>query len=119
MWSVYIVKSKDHDWYYIGMSQNPFDRLKSHNSGKVRSTKYKKPYEILLIEEFDSLKKARTREKYYKTGFGKKVWMKRLKIIRVRGSQPAPDQQEGRRGIPESPQKNYFLINLHIPDNIK
>ena len=79
MWRVYIIKSKDHDWYYIGMSQNPFDRLKSHNSGKVRSTKYKKPYEILLIEEFDSLKKARTREKYYKTGFGKKVWMKKLK----------------------------------------
>ena len=79
MWRVYIIKSKDHDWYYMGMSQNPFDRLKSHNSGKVRSTKYKKPYEILLIEEFDSLKKARTREKYYKTGFGKKVWMKKIK----------------------------------------
>ena len=41
MWRVYIIKSKDHDWYYIGMSQNPFDRLKYHNSGKVRSTKYK------------------------------------------------------------------------------
>ena len=41
MRSVYILKSRQFDWYYVGMSTNPTNRLKVHNSGKVRSTKAK------------------------------------------------------------------------------
>ena len=46
--------------------------IQNHNSGKVKSTKARRPYKIVLLEEFDDLKSARIREKYYKTGFGKK-----------------------------------------------
>ena len=53
--------------------------IQNHNSGKVKSTKARRPYKIVLLEEFDDLKSARIREKYYKTGFGKKVWMKKIK----------------------------------------
>ncbi len=60
------------------MSSNPTNRLKAHNSGKVRSTKARRPYSILIIEDFDDKISARRREKYYKTGFGKKVWMKKI-----------------------------------------
>ncbi|MDP7526215.1 MAG: hypothetical protein QF852_01175 [Candidatus Marinimicrobia bacterium] len=52
--------------------------IQNHNSGKVKSTKARRPYKIVLLEEFDDLKSARIREKYYKTGFGKKVWMKKI-----------------------------------------
>lgn len=75
---VYILKSKVADWHYVGMSSNPQSRLKSHNSGQVKSTKSRRPFKIILIEEFPNRSKARLREKYYKTGFGKKVWMKKL-----------------------------------------
>ncbi len=79
MRSVYILKSRQFDWYYVGMSTNPTNRLKVHNSGKVRSSKARRPYEIILSEEFDDLKSARLREKYYKTGFGKSVWINKIK----------------------------------------
>ncbi len=69
------------NWYYVGMSSDPHKRLKSHNSGKVKSTKSRKPYKILLIEEFSDKFTARRREKYYKTGFGRKVWMKKINPI--------------------------------------
>ena len=62
------------------MSKDPVKRLNAHNSGKVRSTKAKRPFEIVLHEEFEDIKSARNREKYYKTGFGKKVWMKKINI---------------------------------------
>jgi len=78
MWSVYIIKSNKFDWYYVGVSKDPSDRLTFHNSGKVRSTKARRPYSILIIEDFDGKISARRREKYYKTGFGKKVWMKKI-----------------------------------------
>ncbi|MDP6381556.1 MAG: GIY-YIG nuclease family protein, partial [Phycisphaerae bacterium] len=78
MWSVYILKSNNTEWFYVGISKNPSSRLRTHNSGKVKSTKARRPYKIVLLEEFDDLKSARIREKYYKTGFGKKVWMKKI-----------------------------------------
>jgi len=83
------------------MSQNPYERLKSHNKGKVGSTKSRRPYTLKLIEEFDGISETRNREKYYKTGFGKKVWKKNNKGLRIRGSQLAPNQREGWRGSPE------------------
>ncbi|MCK4641035.1 MAG: GIY-YIG nuclease family protein [Candidatus Marinimicrobia bacterium] len=49
---VYILKAEIEDWYYIGISANPEARLQAHNTGKVRSTKNRKQYKILLIKEF-------------------------------------------------------------------
>jgi len=60
------------------MSANPETRLQAHNAGKVRSTKSRKPYKFILIEEFHDQFSARKREKYYKTGFGRKVWKKKI-----------------------------------------
>lgn len=78
---VYILNSQVEDWYYVGMSSNPQKRLNSHNLGKVRSTRARRPYKIIYTEKFETRESARRREKYYKTGFGKKVWMKKVKSI--------------------------------------
>ncbi|MFQ6612323.1 MAG: hypothetical protein ACE5D2_04400 [Fidelibacterota bacterium] len=37
------------------------------------------PFKSLLVEELPNGITAWRREKYYKTGFGKKVWMKKVK----------------------------------------
>ncbi|MBC8345858.1 MAG: hypothetical protein ISR89_03635 [Candidatus Marinimicrobia bacterium] len=51
---------------------------------KVKSTKSYAPFDLLLTEEFKDRMSARRREKYYKTGFGKKVWMKKVKDLKIK-----------------------------------
>jgi len=75
---VYVLKSQSYSKYYVGMSDNPQRRLEEHNKGKVTATKPYRPYRIVLVEEFPDRQKAHYREKYYKTGFGRKVWKKKL-----------------------------------------
>jgi len=75
---VYILKSQSYSKYYVGMSDNPQRRLSEHNQGKVTATKHYRPYQIVLIEEFPDRQKAHFREKYFKTGFGRKVFMKKI-----------------------------------------
>jgi len=75
---VYILKSKQKNWHYIGMTNNVEKRVILHNKGWVKSIKAFAPFDLLLVEEFPTRNLARMREKYYKTGFGKKVWMKKV-----------------------------------------
>lgn len=82
---VYILKSKQREWYYVGMSQNVKKRFSRHNREKVPATKNYKPFDLLLVEEFPDRMSARHREKYYKTGFGRKVWMNKIKHYHAGG----------------------------------
>lgn len=61
------------------MSSHVPKRFKNHNNEKVNSTKHYAPFELILVKEFPDRISARRREKYYKTGFGKKVWMKKVR----------------------------------------
>jgi putative endonuclease len=47
---------------YIGISENPDERLLRHNSGYVRSTKGYRPWKIIYREVFSSKTDARKRE---------------------------------------------------------
>ncbi len=53
MFYVYIIKSKLKERYYTGSSKDHFVRLKSHNSGKVKSTKANRSWEIVYFETFE------------------------------------------------------------------
>ena len=59
---VYILKSDSIGRYYIGCTSNLQNRLKLHNSGRVRSTKAYQPWKVVHTEEADSLSLARKRE---------------------------------------------------------
>jgi putative endonuclease len=72
MYFVYVLKSKKDDNLYIGCTEDLERRLKYHNSGKVRSTKPRIPFEVLYHETFTDKYEAFKREKYYKTARGKK-----------------------------------------------
>lgn len=68
---VYIIKSNKDNGYYIGITKDIRKRLDKHNKGQVNSTKNRKPFILVLTEEFDDYKSARTREielKSYKGG---------------------------------------------------
>ncbi|MGK9367770.1 GIY-YIG nuclease family protein [Melioribacter sp. Ez-97] len=62
MYFTYILQSlKDHRYYY-GSTSNLEERLKTHNAGRVRSTKSRRPLKIIYYETFDSRSEAYRRE---------------------------------------------------------
>ncbi len=62
MFYVYLLKSKTKKWVYIGSSGNLKERFIKHNNGRVKSTKYYKPFELLYYEAYNSPTLARKRE---------------------------------------------------------
>ncbi|MCZ6704245.1 MAG: GIY-YIG nuclease family protein [Ignavibacteria bacterium] len=69
---VYILYSPSHNRTYTGQSDNLDNRLVYHNSGKVRSTKPYRPWELIYIESFPTRAQAMKREKWFKSKAGRK-----------------------------------------------
>lgn len=76
---VYVLQSLKDFTFYIGYTQNLEERLKTHNLGENISTKYKLPWKIVFSEAFLNKKDALNREKYLKSGWGKRTIKKLLK----------------------------------------
>lgn len=66
MFYLYILKSKKDNELYIGSTNDLRKRLKEHNSGLVRSTRPRRPFEIVYYEAYKSEKDARKRERNLK-----------------------------------------------------
>jgi putative endonuclease len=71
MYYVYVIKSFNRNYIYVGISDDPNRRINHHNSGYNRTTKPYLPFKTILIEEHQNRLEARKREKYLKSGFGK------------------------------------------------
>lgn len=54
-------------------------RLQEHNDGKVASTKNRSPFELIYYEGCIDMNDAFTRERYLKTGMGKRYLKSRLR----------------------------------------
>ena len=72
MFFVYALWSEKFDKIYIGFSKNTDRRLKEHNDGKSGYTKNYRPWLRFYLEEAKSSSEARKKEKYYKSGWGRK-----------------------------------------------
>jgi len=83
MYYVYAIKSKEREWIYVGITDNPERRLHQHNSGFNTSTKAYKPFEMFYIESVDTRENARAREKELKTTQGKRFLRKYLADTRA------------------------------------
>lgn len=78
-WYNYIIQSlKDKNWY-TGYTNNLRERIAKHNAGKIFSTKYRKPFRLIYYEACLNKEDAQAREKYLKTGMGKRYIKNRLK----------------------------------------
>ena len=62
MYYVYILKSKKDNKLYTGATNDLRRRFKEHNTGKVKSTKYRVPFELIYYEAYKAEKDARDRE---------------------------------------------------------
>ena len=71
MYKVYVLRSEVDGRYYVRMTENMERRLEEHNSGKTKSTKGYRPWNLIDFESFDTRQEARNREKYLKSGIGK------------------------------------------------
>ena len=69
---VYILRSLADGRRYIGLTNDARRRLQEHNGGHTISTRGRRPFVIDHVEEFDDRNTAREREKYLKSGAGRR-----------------------------------------------
>jgi len=62
MYYVYVLKSKKDGQFYVGYTADLRKRLDLHNKGKVESTRYRRPFELVYYEAV-SMSKMRYIEK--------------------------------------------------------
>jgi len=78
MFYTYVLISQKDSKFCIGYSKDLKQRLKHHNDGKVPSTADRAPLKLVYYEaclnEFD----AKKRERYFKSGYGRRYLKNRL-----------------------------------------
>lgn len=79
MYYTYVLRSKQDGKWYTGSTLDLRKRLKEHNDNKVFSTKGKGPYDLIYYEASVVMQDAKVREKYLKTGMGKRYLKNRLR----------------------------------------
>lgn len=75
----YILMSQKDGRFYTGVTDDLNRRLKQHNTGLVPSTLRRLPVEMVYFEACLSKDDAYRREKYLKTGMGKRFLGNRLR----------------------------------------
>lgn len=76
---VYVLKSESDGLLYTGYTADLQQRLESHNKGEVRSTKHRRPLQLVYFEACLNQQDATHREQYLKTSYGKRYLKHRLK----------------------------------------
>jgi putative endonuclease len=78
MFYVHVLQSKKDGKLYTGFTDNLQKRLRKHNAGKVFSTKSRRHLGCIYVEICLNAEGAKKREKYLKTGMGKRFIRQRL-----------------------------------------
>ncbi|MCK4233425.1 GIY-YIG nuclease family protein [candidate division WOR-3 bacterium] len=79
MFFTYVIQSKKDGRFYTGSTSDLRKRLNEHNTGKVRSTKSRGPFVLIYYEACLDKQDALAREKYLKSGMGKRYLKNRLR----------------------------------------
>jgi putative endonuclease len=79
MYYIYVLRSLIDKQLYTGYTDNLRNRFNLHNKGRVPSTKHRGPFELLYYEACINQQDATAREKFLKTGMGKRYIKNRLK----------------------------------------
>jgi putative endonuclease len=76
---VYLLLSHHDGKFYTGSTRDLKRRLVEHSEGKVESTSERRPLKLVYYEACCNEKDASAREKYLKSGMGKRYIKNRLK----------------------------------------
>lgn len=76
---VYVLISEIDNLFYTGYTKDLRKRLSEHDSGKVNSTRDRRPLKLIYFEGCLNQQDATRREKYLKSGNGKIYLKSRLR----------------------------------------
>lgn len=74
----YVLRSLKDSNLYIGWTDDLKNRLAKHNGGEVIATRSRVPLELVYYEACCGKSQAIKREKYFKTGFGRRFLKGRI-----------------------------------------
>ncbi|MCA9350998.1 GIY-YIG nuclease family protein [Candidatus Saccharibacteria bacterium] len=80
MYYVYVLQSKKDGQLYTGYTNDLKRRFEEHNTGKSFHTNKHRPYDIIYYEASINKEDAMARERYLKSGMGKRYIKNRLKL---------------------------------------
>jgi putative endonuclease len=72
---LYIIKGLTNEKHYVGITNNILRRLQEHASGVTKGGQVIGEFKLIYTEEFTDYATARMREKFLKSGQGRK-WIK-------------------------------------------
>ncbi|MEK7572050.1 MAG: GIY-YIG nuclease family protein [Patescibacteria group bacterium] len=78
MYYTYVLKSEFDGKLYIGYASDLKKRFKEHTSGKVDATRNRLPLQLIYYEACLNQVNAVKREKYFKTGYGRRFLETRI-----------------------------------------
>ncbi|WP_300663023.1 GIY-YIG nuclease family protein [Fluviicola sp.] len=81
MFYTYILYSISKDKFYVGVSENPTERLKKHNAKNKGFTNQAKDWEIVFLKEFETKSEALTFEKKIKAWKSKTMIQKLINSV--------------------------------------
>lgn len=76
---VYMLRSMTDDGFYIGYSANLRKRLRQHSRGDSFATSYRAPWKLIYYEAYLEQADALGRERYLKSGAGRRLLKYQLK----------------------------------------
>lgn len=78
MFYTYVLQSLKDGNLYVGWTPDLIRRFQEHTKGLVTSTKGRRPFKLIYYEACYEESKAIAREKYFKTGFGRRFLKERI-----------------------------------------
>ncbi|MCX6746176.1 MAG: GIY-YIG nuclease family protein, partial [Candidatus Parcubacteria bacterium] len=72
MYNAFVLMSESHNNRYVGSCENLEKRINKHNAGKCRYTSGRRPWKLIYFEEYNTRSEAMKREKFLKSGQGRK-----------------------------------------------
>ena len=78
MFYTYVLRSRKDDKLYTGFTKDLKRRVEEHNQGLVSSTRNRRPLHLIYYEACLNETDAIKREKYFKSGFGRRFINNRI-----------------------------------------
>ena len=78
MYYTYVLLSEKDKKFYCGYTKDLERRLRDHDNGLVKSTMFRRPLRLVYFEACLNESDAIKREKYFKSGFGRRFLKNRL-----------------------------------------
>ena len=114
MFYVYVPRSESDAGFYIGFSTNLRARLRQHQEGESFATSHRGPWKLIYYEAYTEREDAEGREKFLKSGAGRRFLRAQLRHYLKRFPARAPGLRSC-RDIPLISRVRRSLLRRSLP----